>query len=193
MPEQTFAFAFDTGRSRAPDALYLAPHWYACHTRSRHEKKVEGLLRRQGLECYLPLVTRESRWKDRMSRVEFPLFPGYVFCRFVLDTLGRVLGTQGVATVVSARGYPTPITASEVESVRLLAQGIASSGAEPEPAPLVRRGDWVRVESGSFRGVEGVVVESRGRKRVLVGISAIGQGMEIDVALATLVPIPAPP
>jgi hypothetical protein len=34
---------------------------------------------------------------------------------------------------------------------------------------------------GPFEGVEGIVVEARGRKRVLVGLAAIGQGLEIDI------------
>jgi len=29
--------------------------WYALYTRSRHEKQVEAMLRRQELETYLPL------------------------------------------------------------------------------------------------------------------------------------------
>jgi Transcription termination factor nusG len=31
------------------------PCWYAVYTRSRHEKQVEQMLRRQSLETYLPL------------------------------------------------------------------------------------------------------------------------------------------
>ncbi|MBV9109973.1 MAG: hypothetical protein JO306_11245 [Gemmatimonadetes bacterium] len=81
------------------------PHWYACYTRSRQEKIVDELLRQHKIESFLPVIVRESLWKDRKKQVSFPLFPGYVFARFTLDHLSQVLATHGVVAVVSARGY----------------------------------------------------------------------------------------
>jgi transcription antitermination factor NusG len=39
----------------------------------------------------------------------------------------------------------------------------------------------VRVVRGPFQGVTGRVREVRGRKRLLVGIAEIGQGLEVDI------------
>lgn len=191
MPTRAAEITFETGRSRPPDQLYDAPHWYACYTRSRHEKQVDELLRRQKVETYLPTTVQVSQWKDRKKLVHFPLFPGYVFGRFTLHQLTQVLSTHGVATIVSTAGYPTPIPAAQIESVRLVAQAAAFPlAAELECGALMQKGNWVRVSAGPFAGVEGVVVERRGRRRVLVGISAIGRGMEVDIGIADLVPIP---
>ena len=76
----------------APSIQYRAPHWYACRTKARAEKKVAEVLERHSVECYLPLVERERQWADRTKRVQFPMFPGYVFARFRLDepTHGRM-------------------------------------------------------------------------------------------------------
>jgi transcription antitermination factor NusG len=82
-------------QDRAPAELYEAPHWYACYTRARHEKRVDEQLAERGLETYLPLLARERQWSDRRKVVEFPLFPGYVFCRFTLDELHEVLTVPG--------------------------------------------------------------------------------------------------
>ncbi|MBX6366019.1 MAG: KOW motif-containing protein, partial [Gemmatimonadetes bacterium] len=57
---------------------------------------------------------------------------------------------------------------------------------------LVRTGQWVRVKDGPFRGVEGQVVECRGRHRVLVRLGAIGQGLAFDIDTKRLMVI-APP
>lgn len=192
MPLRSAEISFNTSATRAPDLLYEAPHWYACYTRSRHEKAVDELLRRQNIESYLPTTVRESQWKDRKKLVHFPLFPGYVFGRFTLQQLTQVLSTHGVAMVVSARGYPSPIPDAEIESVRLVSRAAAEAGAEVEPAGLIVKGNWVRVCAGPFKDVQGVVVERRGRRRVLVAIAAIGQGVEIDIGIADLAPIPAP-
>lgn len=181
-----------SGSTRAPAELYAERRWYACYTRARHEKRVERVLRERGIESFLPLVPRLQQWKDRKKRIEFPLFPSYVFGRFTLKEVHAVLTAPGVSTIVRINGYPTPIPDREVENVRRFAAAIAASGVEPEAVPYVREGDWVRVVDGPFCGVEGIVVERRGRHRVLVGLHAIGRGLEVDIDVRLLKPI-APP
>src|SRR4051812_38379826 len=107
----------DTERT-PPEELYLVPHWYACYTRSRHEKQVEQQLQQRGLESYLPVIPLMRQWKDRKKRVQFPLFPSYVFGRFTLKELHTVLTTPGVSTIVRANGYPTPIPERDIANVQ---------------------------------------------------------------------------
>lgn len=173
----------------APDHLFRQPHWYACYTRARHEKQVEQLLRQRGYESYLPLVPQLRQWKDRKKLVEFPLFPSYVFGRFTLKELHGILTTPGISTIVRTNGYPTPIPDRDILNVQRFAQAIAQTGIETEQRPFLVEGQWVRVLEGPFEGVEGVVIEQRGRKRVLVGVEAIGQGLEIDIDTRLLKPI----
>jgi transcription antitermination factor NusG len=172
-----------------PAQLYTEPHWYACYTRARHEKQVEMQLRQRGLESYLPLVQQIRQWSDRKKAVQFPLFPSYVFGRFTLSEVHAVLTTPGVSTIVRANGYPTPIPERDLENVKTFVSALAESGLDPDPRPFLAEGQWVRVLEGPFEGVEGVVVEQRGRKRVLVGLAAIGQGLEIDIDTRLLKPI----
>ena len=186
-----FILAGATGAAGAipPDHLYKDPHWYACYTRARAEKQVGLLLEQRGFESYLPVVPRVRQWKDRRKLVEFPLFPSYVFGRFTLTELHGVLTTPGVSTIVRANGYPTPIPEREIENVRRFAIAISETGIEPEQRPFLAEGQWVKVLEGPFEGIEGIVIEQRGRKRVLVGVEAIGQGLEIDIDTRLLKPI----
>lgn len=179
-----------TDAERTPPAqLYSEPHWYACYTRARHEKQVESQLRQRGLESYLPMVQQIRQWSDRKKAVFFPLFPSYVFGRFTLSEVHAVLTTPGVSTIVRANGYPTPIPTGDLDNVRTFVAALAESGLQPDPRPFLVAGQWVRVMEGPFEGVVGVVVEQRGRKRVLVGLEAIGQGLEIDIDTRLLKPI----
>ncbi len=178
--------------SSIPAALYREPHWYACYTRARHEKQVELLLAQKGLESYLPTVPRLRQWKDRKKVVAWPLFPSYVFARFSLREVHSVLVVPGVSTIVRADGRPTPIADEELANVRRFVEVMAETGLVPEVRPLIREGDWVRVVDGPFVGVEGRVVERRGRRRVLVGLGAIGQGIEVDIATQLLKVIARP-
>jgi transcription antitermination factor NusG len=169
------------GERQIPERLYLEPHWYACYTRARHEKQVEQLLRQRGFESYLPLIPKTRQWTDRKKLVEFPLFPSYVFGRFQLKELHSILTTPGVSTIVRTNGYPTPIPEREIHNVQLFAQAVAQTELELEQRPFIGEGEWVKVLEGPFEGVEGIVIEERGRKRVLVGVEAIGQGLEFDI------------
>lgn len=132
---------------RVPAELYEESRWYACYTRARHEKRVEHVLRERGIESYLPVVSRIQQWKDRKRRVEFPLFPSYVFGRFTLREMHAVLTTPGVSTIVRINGYPTPIPDRELDNIRRFAMAVADSGCEPEPAAFVRKatgsGSWM--------------------------------------------------
>ena len=164
------------------------PRWYALHTRARHEKSVNSRLSERGIEAYLPLVPRERQWHDRKKTVAWPIFPGYVFGRFTLAALTRVLSTPGVATVVRFNGEPAAIADEEIDNVRRFTAGLAETGQLPQPTPLVEEGQQVRIVAGALSNVEGVVVERRGGGRALVqvGLRAIGQGLRVDVDVAVL-------
>lgn len=166
---------------RGPAELYEEPRWYACYTRARHEKKVDRVLRDRGLESYLPTMPRERQWKDRRKIVEWPIFPSYVFARFTLQDVHRVLTTPGVATIVRHGEHPTPIPQAELENVRRFVEALTESGTEADVRPMVEEGQRVRVVEGPFEGVEGIVLERRTRWRVLVGLESIGQGLEVDL------------
>ena len=169
-----------------------ASRWYACATLARREKQVEEWLRQRGVESFLPLHSKERRWKDRKTLVPWPLFPGYVFGRFTLDQLPGVISLPGVSTVVRQGGRPAPIPDQEIENVRLFAEALSRTGVQPELVCHVRVGQRVKVISGDFAGIEGKVREIRGRKRLYVGVSIIPLGWRIKLPAEVLVPLDEP-
>lgn len=164
------------------------PRWYACYTMARREKKVHARFGERGLESFLPIVPRTSQWHDRRKRIEWPLLPGYVFARFRLPELYHVLGTPGVSSVVRMNGLPAPISDEEIRNIARFATALAESKIEPRQVRF-REGQRVRIVSGPFEGIEGIVLELRGRRRVLVGLRTIGLGFEVDVSDQALRPL----
>jgi transcription antitermination factor NusG len=150
------------------------------------------MMEERGIETYLPLVPRVSQWKDRKKLVEWPLFPSYVFTRIALRDSFAVLSVPGVAALVKSDDRPAPIEDCEIENVRLLARALRGGDIAVNARPFYAEGEWVQVRAGPFAGVRGVVVERRGRRRVLIGLKAIGQGMEVDIPVAMLQAIPTP-
>jgi transcription antitermination factor NusG len=163
--------------------------WYAFYTRARHEKKVERLLGESGVEGYLPVIQRLQQWKDRKKLVAFTLFPSYIFARLALDRLQMVLAIPGIVTVVRVNGVPAPIRDEELQNMRLFSRALAASELAPEMVPLPDTGGRVQVQSGPFAGVEGTVVERRGRRRIVVGLDVLGRGVEVDLPVESLRPL----
>lgn len=165
---------------RTAVALRAPARWYACYTRARAEKQVTRLLELRGIEAFLPTVRRERAWADRRKVVDLPLFPSYVFGRFPPRALHHILSVPGVATVVRSGDRLAPVPDGEIENIRRLQNGLARTGQRPDARPL-QPGRRVTVIAGPFGGVDGVVVQLRGGRRVLVGLGAIGQGLPLDI------------
>ncbi len=121
------------------------------------------------------------QWSDRKQRVGFPLFPGYVFARFSLETIHEVLWTPGVLTVVRDTGGPVPVRTEELEAVRALVACVNAGNAPPEPVEFLEAGQEVIVAHGPFSGIRGVLVEDRGRARVVIRLSALREALSIEL------------
>lgn len=154
--------------------------WYALYTRHQHEKSVAGSLSSKGFEVFLPLHQQVRNWSDRRKRLVLPLFPCYVFVRSSLDRKTEILVTYGVHGFVGFHNMPAPIPQSEMEDLRRVVEL-----AEIEPHPFLRYGDWVRVKSGPFEGIEGLLVRRKGQTRLVLSVEILQKSaaMEIDAVL----------
>jgi transcriptional antiterminator NusG len=164
-----------------PPSASTAPQWYAGRTRPRAEKAVHRMLERQGVESYLPLVERERSWTDRAKRVSLPLFPGYLFLRFRRATISAVLGIPGLMDVVRDGGEPAVVREDELDSVRVLLDGVRKSGELPTPTDYLVVGDPVKVVGGPFAGLSGILIEERGRARVAVRLSVLRHAVSVEL------------
>jgi transcriptional antiterminator NusG len=150
--------------------------WYAIQVRPRCELSVAKILNVKGFEPFVPQYKSRRVWSDRKVELDFPLFPGYMFCQF--DAIARlpILTTAGVIRVVGTSKEPLPIDASEIEAV----QQIVQSGFKAEPHPFIPLGSKVRVQSGPLTGLEGVVQGYKNRQLIL-SIGLIQRSVAVDL------------
>ena len=151
--------------------------WLALTVRPRHEKAAAGNLRLRGLEEYLPLYPARRRWSDRVTMVELPLFPGYVFCRFDYRSRQQVLNTPGVTSVVGFGKEDAPVDASDIDAIRR----ILSSGLPVEPRSYLEAGDAVRIERGPLSGIQGTLVREKSAWRVVVNVELLQRSVAVEV------------
>ena len=160
-----------------PETVTRQHRWFALTVRPRHEKTVAQSLRHRGLEDFLPLYSARRRWSDRSKAVEFPLFPGYVFCRFDYERRFPVLVTPGVTSIVGFANVPTPVSEDEIVAVRT----ILASGFPAQPWPIVRVGQSIRIEHGSLAGLQGTLVREKGSLRVVVSLELLQRAVAVEI------------
>jgi len=146
---------------------------------------VSGLLRAKGIEEYLPVYKSRRVWSDRVRELELPLFPGYVFCRINLQARSVVLATSGVVGIAGSENQPIPIDERELAAVRKLVE--SQSGVEPWP--FLRIGQRVRVQRGSLRGVEGILLKVKSSYRLVVSITLLGRSVASEIDAAYVKPL----
>ena len=148
--------------------------WFALHVKPRHEFLVQAELAKNGMEAYLPSVTRLSQWKDRKKKIDCPLFPGYLFAR-VQPVPERFLGlvkTRGVMRILaSVPGQPTPVPEAQISALKTLLTGSHDLQIHPE----LREGKFVRIKKGVFQNVEGVVSKIGEQFLLHVNIAMLGR------------------
>ncbi len=151
--------------------------WYAVRVRSNCERTVSEILREKGFAEFSPFYVARRRWSDRIKRVQLPLFPGYMFCRF--DPVNRLplLQTPGVVNIVGFGQNFIPVDEHEIEAIR----AIMTSGNEVQPWHYLRAGQKVRVRSGSLAGVEGVLVKIKNTRRLVVSIDLLQRSVAAEL------------
>lgn len=161
-----------------------ALHWYAIRTRSRHEKVVRDYLAGRGVEPFLPLWMRRSRWKDRMKEISTPLFPGYCFARFPLAQKLDVLKAPGVVEIIGRHGVLEPVPPGEIEAVRTLVDG----PLRYDPCPFLEEGMEVEVVHGPLMGVRGRLVRKDRSARLVLSVTLIRQSVAVEIDAADVTP-----
>jgi transcriptional antiterminator RfaH len=162
--------------------------WYAVHTLPFAEARAEGQLRNQGFRTFQPKRHKTVRHARRLSTVEAPYFPRYLFV--VLD-LGRhqwrkVNGTFGVSRLVMRGDQPNPVPRGVVEALIATAdaRGILQLGDK------LQVGGPVRLMAGPFAEQLAILehLDDSGRVRVLLDI--LGRQVAISTAANNILPLP---
>lgn len=157
--------------------------WTILHARPRAEKKIREHYHKEGITIFLPLRHKEHRYGNRVREFWSPLFPGYVFGRFPEKQVHTIRQNQHVANVLTVVHQDALV--HQLQQLKRAVQ----SGELLDVMPYIEAGKTVRIISGPFKGVEGVVQQVADKTRVMVGIEMIQQSvaMWVDGAAVELV------
>jgi transcription antitermination factor NusG len=151
--------------------------WYVAYTYPRHEKSVADQLAKKSVECFLPTISKNSRWKDRNVTTEVPLFPGYVFTRIAQNERLQVVSISGIVRMLSFNEVPVSVCDDEIQAIRIC----VTRGAKLTAHHFIAIGERVRVKEGIFQGVEGFVSRHHSGCSLVVTVALIQQAAALEI------------
>ena len=110
------------------------------------------------------------------SKLNFPLFPGYVFVNIPRSERVRVLDVPGVLSFVGPKSEPAQLSDFEIETLR---SGLHLQKFEPYRGLAIGR--KVRINQGALQGLEGTLVRNAKSLRVVLTVDLIQQSVAVEL------------
>jgi len=160
------------------EALDKVKRWHVIYTKSKWEKKVEGLLLNANIESWCPVQKKERQWSDRKKIIEEPLFRSYVFVKIDTEEHIKVLGTIGVVNFLYFEKKPAIIRDNEIEAIR---KYLGQSNASIQVVDMAHMpaNTKVSINQGLFMGQKGEVIKAS-KKTVYVRLESINMMMIVE-------------
>ncbi|ADB38676.1 UpxY family transcription antiterminator [Spirosoma linguale] len=152
--------------------------WYVLCTKPRKEKFLAKLLAEKQIEVYCPLIRRKRRWSDRIKTVEEPLFPCYCFVNVKESERADVFVTPGIVRYLYWLGKPAIVKDKEIDLIKLTLNQFDHDLIHLES---FNPKDKVVINSGSFMGQGGTVVNQQGIK-VLIHLDSLQLCIRVDTS-----------
>jgi transcriptional antiterminator RfaH len=157
------------------------PSWYAIHTHPKQETRAEENLKAWHVETFFPRM-RDCRFNEFTGEPSYfikPLFPGYFFARFALNSLfHKVRFTRGVHSVVSIGSDPAQVDDRVIEIIaaQIDEAGFVKIGAELE------LGAKVLIQAGPFKGLTGIFErETSAAARIRILLDCVSFQARVEV------------
>jgi transcription antitermination factor NusG len=155
--------------------------WRVLYVKPRTEKKVNDLLKDNGIDTWCPMHKISKQWSDRTKIVEEPIFKSYVFVNILPEQAEKVKHTQGVLNYVYYLGKPAVVRDEEIESIKKYLK-LDNAVATLVDNQSFNVNDKVKISNGVFMNKAGKVTKT-GKKKVFVQIESIGTVMSIEFSV----------
>jgi transcription antitermination factor NusG len=160
--------------------------------RSHFEQLVLDQLSARGFQLFLPTIKTWSRRGGTRHVIPVPMFPGYLFVHHAMDKHGyvQVLQARGVVRILGERwDRLAPVDDAEIAAV----QQLATSDVHVLPHPYLREGHRVRIVDGPLTDLEGVLLQVKpGKGLLVVSLELLQRSVAVEVDCTRVVSIGHP-
>lgn len=152
--------------------------WFALYIKPRHEFKALEQLEEIEIETFLPTITVTKQWSDRKKKVTEPLFKGYIFIHSNEIERNNAVTREAVIKTIFFNGKPAEIPEQEIEGIKKILEF-------PDKIKIfngIVSGVLVKIESGPFTGVEGIVNSvSKDENTLSVSIEMLNRTVSVSI------------
>jgi len=162
----------------------LSREWFVIQTKPKKEQEANSYLSMKGLEIFNPLMENFVIRNGAINKEYKPLFPGYIFGKFVLDSdYSLVRWGRGVKKILGLSGnYPTPVSEEVIEIIK----GRTDSSGIVRKSYHFEANDRIRIKSGPLKDLLGIFerwVSDSERVRVLLNLIGYQPGVELHYSM----------
>jgi transcription termination/antitermination protein NusG len=158
--------------------------WHVLWTRSHCEEMVHDQLAAKGFRPFLPTLQVWSRRRGQRHQIRVPMFPGYLFVNGGLDKQAHVevRKTRGLVGILGRSwDQPALVPSLEVDAIR----GVVDAQLPAVAYPYLKAGRRVRIVDGPLRDVQGILVQNRAaRGLVVLSVELLQRSVAVEVDAA---------
>ena len=160
-------------------------NWYAAQFKPNSCFLAKRNLENQGFKTFLPLMEVTKRRGAKFCKEIKPLFPGYIFVSFDLNTFNwnAVNNTIGLSKLVAVNNVPQSVPGNFIYLLRARCnyRGILSTGTKRE------LGTTVEVLRGPFSNMIGLVEKIDPKDRITLLFEMLGRKAKVSVSNTNLI------
>jgi len=152
--------------------------WFALYTKPKSEFKASLQLESEGINFYLPVITKLKQWSDRKKKITEPLLKGYIF--IFADEKERNISLEQVSIVrcIFDHGRPAVIPEWQIDNLKKFLKKdeeiIVNSG--------IVKGAKVKILDGPFEGVIGVIKQESKGKTIAINIDLLNRSVLTQIS-----------
>ena len=162
--------------------------WHVFWTRSHCEQIVFDQLIARGFQAFLPKINVWCRRGGLRRGSHAPMFPGYLFLHHAMDKASfiEVSKVRGFVRILGERWDRLAVVPDEeIEGF----QAVMQASLPMLPYPYLQEGQRVRITSGPLANVEGILVQIKPTKGLLVlSIDLLRRSVAVEVDCTLVVP-----
>jgi transcription antitermination factor NusG len=163
----------------------LNKQWFVAKTRAKQEKAIQQRLNETGIESFLPTRMEVRQWHDRKKRIEVALIPNTVFIYTDKNTALSLPNSHNfpIKYMIDCNSRSLLIVPDKQMQDFIFLLNYPDDILIEENHLLLGKGDKVKVIKGLFSGVEGELIRTEGKNKVLVRLeNLIACSIEVPVS-----------
>lgn len=158
------------------------PRWYLIQCKPRQDSRAEENLTRQAFKCYRPTHNIERIQRGRHINSVESLFPGYLFIQLdqLNDNWHPIRSTRGVNQLVTFGKQPIAVADELIDQLK---QRLSE---KPQKSVALVPGDRVRINSGSYKELEAIILSRDGAERIVILLQLLHREHTLSIPISAI-------